>query len=246
MSYSDPPPPGGYPPAPPPGGAYPSAPPSGGAYPSPPQSGGAYPPGPPDGYPSAPPPGPGYPPGGPGAYPSAPPPSGRGRGRGLIIGLVTVGVIAVAAVGAYLVFAPDDAERAESGEIVDSGQVSVFDLSEGDCWNNVPDDGEEAETVDAVPCTEPHESEVYAVFDVDMGEEWPGLEAVTAEAEAQCVQRFEGFVGLTYDQSVLNLFYFNPIEESWNELNDREVVCVVLDPTAPDGRTTGSLQGAAR
>jgi hypothetical protein len=230
MSSWDPPPgSGGYPPAPPPGGAYPPGPPPGGGYP----------PGPTEGYPSGPPPG---------AFPSAPPPSGgrRGRGRGLIIGLVIAGVIAVAAIVAIVVFVPEDAERDESGEIVGSGQVSVFDLSEGDCWNNVPDEGEETETVDAVPCTEPHESEVFAVFNVDLGEEWPGLDAVTAEAESQCVQRFEGFVGLTYDQSVLNLFYFNPIEESWNELNDREVVCVVLDPTAPDGRTTGSLQGAAR
>ena len=198
------------------------------------------------GYPPAPPPGPGYPPGGPGAYPSAPPPSGGGRGRGLIIGLVVVGVVAVAAVAAFLVFVPEDAERDDSGEIVESGEVSVFDLSEGDCWNNVPNAGEETETVDAVPCTEPHESEVFAVFDVDMGEDWPGVDAVTAEAETQCVQRFEAFVGLTYEESVLNLFYFNPVEESWTELDDREVVCVVLDPTAPDGRTTGSLQGAAR
>jgi hypothetical protein len=159
---------------------------------------------------------------------------------------VIAGVVAVVGIAAVAIFAPDDAERDESGDIVESGEVSVFDLSEGDCWNNVPDAGEETETVDAVPCTEPHESEVFAVFDVDLGEEWPGLDAVTAEAEAQCVQRFEGFVGLTYDQSALNLFYFNPIEESWNQLNDREVVCVVLDPTAPDGRTSGSLQGAAR
>lgn len=239
MSSWDPPPgTGGYPPAPPPGGAYPG-----------PPSGGAYPPGPADGYPPAPPPGGGYPSAPPpGGFPSAPPPSGgrRGRGRGLIIGLVIAGVIAVVAIGAVAIFAPEDAERDESGDIVESGQVSVFDLSEGDCWNNVPDEGQETETVDAVPCTEPHESEVFAVFDVDLGEEWPGIDAVTAEAETQCVQRFEGFVGLTYDQSVLNLFYFNPIEESWNQLDDREVVCVVLDPTAPAGQTTGSLQGAAR
>jgi|RhiMethySRZTD1v2_1073278.scaffolds.fasta_scaffold07013_10 Septum formation len=241
MSSWDPPPDsGGYPPTPPPpGGAYPPGPTDG--YPPSPPPGGGYPPSPPPGggYPSAPPPG---------GFPSAPPPSGgrRGRGRGLIIGLVIAGVVAVVGIGAVAIFAPDDAERDEGGDIVEGGQVSVFDLSEGDCWNNVPDAGEETETVDAVPCTEAHESEVFAVFDVDLGEEWPGLDAVTAEAETQCVQRFEGFVGLTYDQSALNLFYFNPIEESWNELNDREVVCVVLDPTAPDGRTTGSLQGAAR
>jgi len=241
MSSWDPPPgSGGYPPAPPPGG---------GAYPGPP-SGGAYPPGPADGYPPSPPPGGGYPsaPPPPGGFPSGPPPSGgrRGRGRGLIIGLVIAGVVVVAAIAAIAIFVPEDAERDESGEIVEGGEVSVFDLSEGDCWNNVPDEGQETETVDAVPCTEPHESEVFAVFDVELGEEWPGLDAVTTEAETQCVQRFESFVGLTYDESVLNLFYFNPIEESWTQLNDREVVCVVLDPTAPDGRTTGSLQGVAR
>ncbi len=100
--------------------------------------------------------------------------------------------------------------------------------------------------MDAVPCSEPHESEVYAVLDVDMGEAWPGQDAITTESENQCVQQFEGFVGLTYDQSVLNLFYFSPTEESWTEQSDREVVCIVLDPTAPDRRTTGTLQGAAR
>jgi len=181
----------------------------------------------------------------PGGDPPAPAPTGR-RGRVLTIGLVIVGLIAVA-VGAFLVFAPDDTESDERDSSDGDRRASVFDLSEGDCWNNVPNGREEAETVHPVRCSDPHEGEVFAVVALDLGEAWPGVDVVTSQAEADCVQRFQAFVGVTYDRSVLDLYYFGPTEETWTERDARAVVCVVVDPTAPDdGRVTGSLQGAAR
>jgi hypothetical protein len=163
--------------------------------------------------------------------------------------VVVVVVVALAAVGGFLLLGNDDDDDSSGGSETATGsgdQVSVLDLAVGDCWNDIPDDGVETDSVSTVPCAEPHEGEVYGVFDLDIGDDWPGQDQVSTEAEAQCVQQFEGFVGMTYQDSALSLFYFSPTEDSWTALGDRGAVCVVVDPNAPDGRTTGTLQDAAR
>jgi len=228
------------------------------SYPEPPQGppgSGAFPPAPPGaGYPPAdhgtyppvdrgtsPPEGPGFPPPG-------PPPSGGGGGRGAIIAVVVVVVVALAAIGGFLLLGSDDDDDSSGGSDTATGSgddVSVLDLKVGDCWNDIPDDGVETDTVSTVPCTEPHEGEVYAVSAMELGDDWPGQDQVSTEAEAECVQQFEGFVGMAYQDSALSIFYFSPTEDSW-AAGDRGAVCVVVDPTTPDGKTTGTLQGAAR
>jgi hypothetical protein len=49
-------------------------------------------------------------------------------------------------------------------------------------------------------------------------------------------------VGMSYDQSALEVTWLEPTEESW-EAGDRELVCLITDPA---GQTTGSLEGANR
>ena len=88
--------------------------------------------------------------------------------------------------------------------------MSAFDVSVGDCWNDIPAQ-QEVESITAVPCSEPHESEVFATFDIDLGsDDWPGDAAVIAAAETGCVERFGEFVGVPYEESVLEVFYFHP------------------------------------
>ena len=188
-----------------------------------------------------------FPPAGPGFAPGPPPGDGGGGSRGAIVAVVVVVVVVLAAIGGFLLLGSDDDDSGGSDTATASGdQVSVLDLAVGDCWNDVPDDGVATDTVSEVPCNEPHEGEVYAVFDLDMGDDWPGQDQVSAGAEDQCIQKFDGFVGIAYESSALSLFYFSPTEDSWTELGDRGAVCVVLDSTSPDGRVTGTLQGAAR
>ena len=169
--------------------------------------------------------------------------SGR-KGKGLAIAALVLSALwVVGLVVLIAVAAEDEAARDDAGEIVEGGDVSAFDVSVGDCWNDIPAQ-QEVESITAVPCSEPHESEVFATFDIDLGsDDWPGDPAVIAAAETGCVERFGEFVGVPYEQSTLEVFYFHPTEDSWTTLDDREAVCSVVDPA---GQTTGTLAGAAR
>src|SRR5690348_18115813 len=89
------------------------------------------------------------------------------------------------------------ADRDASGAIVDAGSVDAFQMRVGDCF----DDGstfaaEEVDSVPGVPCSNPHDNEVYAVYDVSAAS-FPG-EGMADMAHEGCLARFEAFVGNDY------------------------------------------------
>ena len=95
-------------------------------------------------------------------------------------------------------------------------------------------------------CAQEHDAEVYFVGLVT-GETFDQL-AVAQDAAAQCREEFERFIGTTYEESVLDIYYLYPQADSW-ENGDREVICAVYTPNKDTGRlmrTTGSLAGAKR
>lgn len=149
---------------------------------------------------------------------------------------------AVAALAALALFgcSNDDPERdEETGELAESGDVDVFDLEVGDCLGEETGEGE-IESLEAAPCSEPHSEEIFAALTVPDGD-YPGQEALDAEAEG-CLEEFAEFVGMPYEESVLEINYMTPTEESWS-MGDRELLCTVYDP---DADTTGTLQDANR
>lgn len=107
----------------------------------------------------------------------------------------------------------------------DSGRF-VEDLSVGDCFQ-IPAEIEVV-TVEIVSCEEPHDVEVYAVKQLDQGtdEPYPGLFALDESSFTVCVDDFEDFVGSPYEDSILDVFWFSPTPESWEE-GDRLVTCSV-------------------
>ncbi len=137
-----------------------------------------------------------------------------------------------------------EATRDDAGAVASAGAVDAFSVELGDCMDQPTSTGGELEEVDeikAVPCTEPHDGEVYEVLDLPDGD-FPGDEALSATVDEKCGAAFDSFVGMPFDESVLGFFSLQPTQESWAE-DDREVACFVGDPEA---KTTGSLKGAAR
>lgn len=134
----------------------------------------------------------------------------------------------------------DDAERDEEGQITESGDVDVFSLQVGDCINDDTLSGDVASAA-AVPCGEAHDNEVYFSHMIE-GDDFPGQEAVTTEADTACEQAFEEFVGVAYADSDLYFTHLTPTSGSW-ENGDREVLCLIYEPNQ---QVTGSLEGAAR
>jgi len=121
------------------------------------------------------------------------------------------------------------------------GTASVFDFTVGDCFDD-PSESGEVSSVTTVDCAEPHDNEVYALFDYDGSDEYPGEETLSTAADDGCEGRFEAYVGTAYLDSEVYYTHLIPTEESWGT-GDREVVCVLY---IPGEKIEGSLEGSGR
>jgi hypothetical protein len=130
----------------------------------------------------------------------------------------------------------------ESGEAT---EIPPFKLREGDCINDAAvkttSDQVETQSVVLLPCDEPHDIEVYALFEVP-GDDYPGQAAIDRVAR-KCFPAFRDFVGTAYADSVFEIYYYFPTSRSWRFLDDRTVTCGAGNPKK---RVTGSLAGAKR
>ena len=154
--------------------------------------------------------------------------------------------IVISAIVVCLLFSCE-ANRDSEGRIVEEGSMDIFQLRVGDCTNDpvgiVDADSEitEFEEVMAVPCEEPHDNEFYARFDLSHTN-YPGPDVLDDEAWNFCLDRFEGFVGISYENSILDVTYFYPTAESWEYQDDREIICAVYHIDLE--KLTGSMQGS--
>lgn len=155
----------------------------------------------------------------------------------LIAGAVVAGVAVFAGVGAF----GDETTRDPSGDIIESGGLGAFVIRNGDCIN-LP--GESVvQSVEGIPCSESHDAEAYYVFDMS-GTAYPGEDTIYTTAQTGCLAQFHPFVGVAYEYSELYVTWLAPTEESWDELDDREIVCMVA--TVDGSQVTGSLRGSGR
>lgn len=135
-----------------------------------------------------------------------------------------------------------DAKRDDSGRIVDGGDLDVFTMQIGDCFQDIGDDAAEVANVSAVPCSQTHDNEVFYIFALS-GDKWPGQESVEQTASEGCLPAFETYVGAAYEESHLDYSWLTPTQRSWQEKDDREIVCVLFDGNFD--RLTGSMKGKA-
>ena len=87
-----------------------------------------------------------------------------------------------------------------------------------------------ARIIDA--CAQPHQGEVFAVY--DLAGAWPGDDAVARQAEQGCQDRFDKYTSST--DSDIQLFYLQPVKSSWSV--DRGVTCIATKSGTP---LTGTL-----
>lgn len=137
----------------------------------------------------------------------------------------------------------DGADRDDEGHITSAGDVSVFDLVEGDCVIFDESLEPEVETMPAVPCDDPHNGEVYALVDVDDLDAYPGERELSIRAERDCLAHFADYVGIDLADSTLFPTTAIPAIRGWQDDGDRTVVCFVL--TAGE-MVTGTLRDSGR
>lgn len=135
---------------------------------------------------------------------------------------------------------------------------TVDDIAVGHCMD-VPEDTEFS-TFDPIDCAQPHDLEVFAVIDMStvssefsVGATYPGDDTLYYAAIDECIaQPFESYVGAPYDSieysdAVLWVDAFTPTLAGWNDYDDREVQCVLLELDASTGdiiKSTGSYKGS--
>lgn len=129
----------------------------------------------------------------------------------------------------------DNSLRDENGNIVEAGELNVFSLAVGDCFDNLP----AGSTVNAVPCAQEHLYEIYHVFDVGFAEF--DESAVDDAASAGCVAAFQGYMGVSADTSYYTYDGLQPSAGSW-AADDREIICLAT-PRNGTG-TAGTARGA--
>ena len=155
--------------------------------------------------------------------------------------IVGAAVLAGAAVFGGAGAFDDDTVRDDSGAIVEGGGLGAFALQVGDCFNWPAEDL--IISLEAVPCSQPHDAEAYLEFD-QTGDEYPGAEAVALATEMGCFAAFERYVGIPWEASELDIAALEPTQESWEDGGDREVTCAIV---SYDGsKLVGSTQGSNR
>ncbi|MFJ6678088.1 septum formation family protein [Microbacterium sp. NPDC091382] len=139
-------------------------------------------------------------------------------------------------------------------EDVDNDMLFVH-LGVGDCFDdpNAYDgsDPEGAWSILLIPCEEAHWFEMYAKDDLGMSyfpdamsptAEFPGDDDVEDAANEVCYGAFADYVGESYEDSVLEYWYYVPTAESWAQ-GDRIARCVVGHE---DGTVVGSAAGSGQ
>ena len=152
----------------------------------------------------------------------------------------TWAVYIVAFLGFAIYGAATNVDRDDSGAIIGEGNVDAFNVRIGDCFDDAYSFGEEVSSLPGVPCSEPHDNEAFAVFDLSISSYPESDEAMAELAHNACVDRFDSFVGTDYESSSLDVVTLYPTSESWRQ-NDREVVCAVYD--MEENKLVGSMKG---
>lgn len=127
------------------------------------------------------------------------------------------------------------------GKITETADADVFAIKVGDCLNSAGLGEGEINTVPVVPCSDPHDGEVYAETTLPSGE-FPGEDPVAQQADAFCYDQFSPFIGTSWEESTLDYYPLTPTEAGWKGIDDRLVQCVI----AATDNVTVSFRGSQR
>ena len=157
----------------------------------------------------------------------------RHRGTAIAIAGLLLGMFALL---------QDGPQRDASGAIVEAGRVATNDRKPGDCFNGLGELGPGANSmfsIDAAPCAEAHQAEVFAVFELT-GTSYPGHRKVSDEAWARCRIELDRYSQHAAEDPSVRTYSFFPTEGAWNgRSHNREVICIIGNPAQS---RTGSMR----
>lgn len=151
-----------------------------------------------------------------------------------VLAMLAVAALVVALAGCSVL--GDDSPSATT---VPNG-VRLVDIEPGTCFQRPANT--DVRTVEQVGCRKPHDAEAYAVFALPApaDDPFPGGAEVQSLAQQGCQDRFADYVGQAYEDSEYYFSAIAPSRKSWEDRNDRRVLCSVI---AAGG---GQLEGTVR
>lgn len=177
------------------------------------------------------------------------PKQASGGGRGCVVAAIVVGALLVLGlVGLFLagrsVFDDVLTNLDEGGFSASGDEINWEQVGVGDCIDFVDpitqgDDTTLVSTLERIPCTAPHDAEVYRLQDLP-GTTWPGYESVYSRGDDICYDAFAPYVGIDYIDSLYFYEVYTPSPDSWDQ-GDRTVVCTLIDV---DGKLDKPLRDA--
>lgn len=128
------------------------------------------------------------------------------------------------------------------------GNISVFSVQPGQCFQAPAKVQAELSSLQKVPCSTPHTREAYAIVSYSAPDgattgAYPGSDALSAFAQGACAQHYRSYVGVDYLDSSLFFTYLFPSARSWQSDDDRKVVCFV---TTTGAKLTASVKGSKK
>lgn len=149
-------------------------------------------------------------------------------GKGLAVaGIVMSAVWIVVVIALGVASAGNQAQRSSNGQINKGGNLSVLSLKSGDCFA-YPTDQQEINTVTAIPCTQAHNAQVFAQFNLSgSSSNYPSN--MTQLASNGCQAR-TGSLNQSLLTSSMSMKIVYPQDASWITGN-RTVNCVMYSPT---------------
>ena len=160
------------------------------------------------------------------------------NGRGLALaGVILSSMWTIGIILAIVLAVTTSAKRDTGGSVSEGGSISATALQVGDCVNGLKN-STSVLSLPGVPCAQPHEGEVFAVFDLPAGP-YPGAAGVDDLVSKGCNARLAEYSPSAPADDAVGLFSVYPLEQNWNR-DDREVVCIAK---ATAGTTTGSIKG---
>lgn len=153
-----------------------------------------------------------------------PDPDGRSRamGRRVRAGFAAVGVCALSGCGLF---------GGKSG----ASSESVFSLTPGQCFQAPAKVQAQLSSLQRTSCTKGHTREAYAKIhysgpgaaSASTASTYPGPTTLSTFAKGACAERFKSYVGIDYLDSSLFFTYLFPSARSWEQDDDRNVICFV-------------------
>ena len=124
-----------------------------------------------------------------------------------------------------------------------TGNTPMNVLAVGDCLDDL--DSANFKIVyglDKVPCSESHDSEIYAEPALAGGFAWPGAAFIDYESNTQCQAAVDSYLGAPIEATSLQYSYYPPSKSAWQFLANRHALCVIYQV---GHQSLGSVEGTA-